>query len=145
MLKHYCLLLIAVLLSSNLYAEQKKVFGDYDVHYSVITSTFITPEVAKNYGIIRGKNRALVNIAIRKRLAKGASKAQKALVKGSCSDLIHTAELNFKEINQQDAIYYIAELRFNNKEMRTFTIKVQPDSNIAAYTLKFSKTLYIDK
>lgn len=142
--KRICLLLILVLLPCSLMAEQKKTFGDYDVHYSVLNSTFITPEIAKNYAITRGKNRALINIAVRKKLPKGKTRAQKALVTGRSSDLIHSADLEFNEITEQDAIYYIAELRFNNKEMRTFTIKVQPDPNIAAYTLKFSKTLYVD-
>ena len=144
MLRQCCLLLITALLSITLNAEQKKTFGDYDVHYSVVNSTFIAPDIVKNYGITRGKDRALVNIAIRKRQPKGRTKAQRGLVTGKSPDLIHSAPLDFTEINEQDAIYYLAELRFNNKEMRTFTIKVQPDPNIAAYTLKFSKTLYID-
>lgn len=129
----------------NSMAENSKVFGDYDVHYSVLTSTFISPEVAKAYGIVRGKNRALINIAIRQRMDKGATRAKKAIVNGSSSDLIHSAELEFNEIVEQEAIYYIAELRFNNKELRTFTINIQPDPNIAPYTLKFTKTLYVDE
>ena len=145
MLKQCCLLLITTLVSVNLIAEQKKTFGNYDVHYSVINSTFIRPEIVRNYGITRGKDRALVNIAIRKRLPKGQTRAQRSLVTGKSSDLVHSAQLDFTEINEQNAIYYIAPLRFNNREMRTFTIKVQPDPNIAAYTLKFSKTLYTDK
>jgi hypothetical protein len=126
-------------------AEHTKVFGDYDVHYNVLNSTFISPEVAQAYGIVRGKNRALINIAIRQRLDKGATKAKRAIVNGSSSDLIHSAALEFDEIVEQEAIYYIAELRFNNKELRTFTINIQPDPNIAPYTLKFSKTLYVDQ
>lgn len=126
-------------------AEQMKEFGDYDVHYSVFNSTFISPAVAKSYGLVRGKNRALINIAVRQRLGKGQSKAKKAQVSGSSSDLIHSANLEFTEITEQQSTYYIAELRFNNKELRTFTIKIQPDPNIAPYTLKFSQTLYFDQ
>ena len=132
-------------LSSSLYAENNKVFGDYDVHYSVLNSTFITPQVAKAYEIVRGKNRALINIAVRKRLEKGTSRAKKALISGESSDLIHTKTLEFKEVVEQDAIYYLAELTFNDKELRTFTIKIQPDPNISPYTLKFQKTLYVDE
>ena len=126
-------------------AEQKKAFGPYDVHYSVLTTTFISPDTAKRYGNTRGKNRALLNIAVRKRLENGSTRAQHAIVKGSSSDLIHSVDLPFTEITEQDAIYYLAEFRFFHKEMRTFTIKIQPDPNIAAYTLKFSKSLYNDK
>lgn len=145
MFKPYCLLIVTLILAGNLQAEQKKVFGDYDVHYSVVTSTFLKPEVAKAYSITRGKNRAVVNIAIRKQLGNGQTKAQRALVKGKTTDLVHSAELVFQEIQEQQAIYYLAELSFYDKDMRTFNIKVQPDPNIAPYTLKFSKTLYIDQ
>ena len=141
-------LLIAVttlLMAFAANGEQQKTFGPYQVHYSVLNTTFITPDVAKNYGITRGKNRALVNIAVRKSQADGSSTAKKAIITGSSSDLIHTTELAFKEINEQDAIYYLAELRFNHQEMRVFTIKVQPDPNIAPYTLKFQKTLYVNE
>jgi hypothetical protein len=138
-------LLLWACLSANTTAEQKKTFADYDVYYSVINSTFITPQIAQHYGLTRAKNTALVNIAIRKQLPNAASKAQPSLVSGSSSDLIHSSALAFKEVVEQDAIYYLAELRFTHKELRTFKIKVQPDPNIAAYTLEFSTTLYIDE
>ena len=129
----------------SVHAETSKVFGDFEVHYSVLNSTFISPEVAQAYKIVRGKNRALINIAVRKRMGKGTSRAKKSLVTGKRSDLIHTKQLEFEEIVEQDAIYYIAELTFNDKELRTFTISIQPDPNISPYTLKFSKTLYFDE
>ena len=134
--------LLLVLLPFHLHAEQKKRFGDYDVHYSVLNTTFITPENAKHYGITRSKNRALVNIAIRKNRPDGSSTAQRAIVTGSSSDLIHRTSLEFNEVIEPDAIYYIAQLPFNDKELRSFDIKVQPDANISPYSLKFSKTLY---
>lgn len=132
-------------LSLTANADQKKTFGKYDVHYSVFNSTFINPEVAKAYGITRGNNRALVNIAVHKRLATGETVPQQVIIKGSSSDLVHSVELPFTEVREQEAIYYLAELKFHHKEMRTFTIKIQPDPKIAAYTLKFSKTLYKDQ
>ncbi|ARN73729.1 DUF4426 domain-containing protein [Oceanicoccus sagamiensis] len=141
------LLFLVALAFGNLAVAQPdttKVFGDYDVHYSVLNSTFISPTVAQTYGIVRGKDRALINIAVRQRLERGETRAKKSMVSGSSSDLIHSAPLNFTEIVEQDAIYYIAELRFNNKELRTFTISIQPDANIAPYTLKFNKTLYFN-
>jgi hypothetical protein len=145
MFRQTFILLSVFVFSLNINAEQKKTFGDYDVHYSVLNSTFISPEVAKAYNIVRGKDRALINIAVRQNLDKGDSKAKRSIISGNSSDLIHRTELDFREIIEQDAIYYIAELRFNNKELRTFTIKIQPDPNISPYTLKFPKKLYFDQ
>ncbi|MGK0500665.1 MAG: hypothetical protein ACJAYG_002318 [Oceanicoccus sp.] len=138
-------LLISVLLTVFAQAESTKTFGDYDVHYNVLNATFISSEVAKAYGIVRGKNRALINVAVRERLPKGQTKAVKANITGSSSDLIHSAALEFQEIVEQQAVYYIAELKFNNKELRTFTINIQADPAVAPYTLKFSKTLYFNE
>jgi hypothetical protein len=123
-------------------AEQKKTFGDYDVHYSVLNTTFITPDNAKHYGITRAQDRALVNIAVRKNLRDGSSLPHKVIIQGSSSDLIHKTELQFTEVVEAEAIYYIAELKFNDKELRSFDIKVQPDPQVSPYTLKFTKTLY---
>lgn len=134
-----------LLISTVLHAETSKTFGEYEVYYTVLNSTFISPEVAKTYNIVRGKDRALINIAVRKNMGKGLSRAKKSLVTGETFDLIHTKALKFKEIVEQDAIYYIAELSFNNKELLTYTIHIQPDPNISPYTLKFSKKLYVDE
>lgn len=126
-------------------AEQKQTFDQYDIHYSVVNSTFISADIAKTYNIVRGKDRAFINIAVRKQLDDGSNKAQKAIVSGSSSDLMRETPLVFKEINEQKAIYYIAEFKFYDEEIRNFTINVQPDPNHEAYKLKFSKTLYRDK
>lgn len=126
-------------------AEQQKSFANYDVHYSVFNSTFISPKVAAAYGIVRGKNRGLVNISIREQLKSGEDVAKRAIVTGSSSDLIHRIELNFTEIIEKGAIYYIAEFTFDDKDLRHFDIKVQPNPNISPYQLKFSKALYKDE
>lgn len=124
--------------------DTSKTFGDYEVYYSVFNSTFIKPDVAKVYGIVRGSDRVLVNVAVRKQLPKGQSEAAAAVVKGTSSDLIHSVPLVFQEIRENDAIYYLAEIRIRDKELRTFTLTIQPDPKQPAYTLKFNKKLYHD-
>ena len=138
-------LVCALLVSGMTSAEQKKVFGDYEVHYSVLNSTFLTADIAKRYNITRGKNRAIVNIAVRKKLPDGSDKAQKAIVTGTSYDLIHQEVLNFHEIDERDAIYYIAELRFDDRETLDFRIEVQADPNRPPFKLKFNQQLYVDK
>ncbi|MFT5691341.1 MAG: hypothetical protein ACI92E_000669 [Oceanicoccus sp.] len=139
------LLTFTLLFSSCLLnAEQKQSFGQFDIHYSVVNSTFISAEVARIYNIVRGANRALINIAIRKNLEDGSNKAQKAVVTGHSSDLMRETPLKFLEIVEQNAIYYIAEVKFYNEEIRHFTINVQPDDEKMPLQMKFTKTLYRD-
>lgn len=136
------LLMIVLLTLNSAYAEQKKTFGNYDIHYSVVNSTFVQANVAKAYGIVRGKNHAFLNISIRKKNADGSSQAQKAIVRGHTTNLIQSQALSFKEISETGAIYYIAQFRFDDADTRTFSIDVQPNPNIPAYTVKFSQKIY---
>lgn len=149
MIKHHLCqpLLLAVLALFSLFshAEQKKSFAEYDVHYSVVNTPFLSPEVASSYGITRGKNRAILMISVRKQLADGSNIEKKALVRGTSFDLIHTINLDFNEIIENGAIYYIAEFTFNDKDLRRFDIKVQPDPNIDPYLLTFSQKIYFEK
>ncbi|MGK0442604.1 MAG: hypothetical protein ACJA0N_002416 [Pseudohongiellaceae bacterium] len=140
----YLIVILSTLFALTGHAEQKQRFADYDVHYSVVNSTFITPEIASAYGITRGKKRAFLNISIRKINTDGSNKEKRAIVSGKTSDMIHSIPLDFKEIIEQGAIYYIAEFKFNDKDVRRFDIKVQPDPNIEAYTLTFSQKIYVD-
>ena len=147
----YVVALLILLLSRPLQAQNSdpqdnsRTFGDYDVFYNVVNSTFIKPDVAARYGIVRGSDKALINIAVRKRLPGGKSTAHAVEISGSSSDLIHSLPLQFREIKEHDAIYYIAELSFRDKELRSFTIQIRTEPGIAPYTLKFNKTLYEDK
>lgn len=143
--KTICTTILLLTYSCFLSAEQKQSFDQFDIHYSVVNSTFISTDIAKIYNIIRGKDRAFVNIAIRKQMADGTNIAQKAIVKGISSDLMRDMPLEFVEIIEQNAIYYIAEFRFYDEEIRNFTIDIQPNPNRPAYKLKFTKTLYRDK
>jgi hypothetical protein len=139
------LLAFTLLFSSCLLnAEQKQSFGQFDVHYSVVNSTFISAEVASIYNIVRGADRALINISIRKNLKDGSDKAQKAVITGYSSDLMRKTPLKFLEIVEQNAIYYIAEIKFYNEEIRHFSIDVQPELEIKPFQMKFTKTLYRD-
>lgn len=135
---------LLLIISSLATAEQKKTFANYDVHYIAFNSTVVPPEVAKAYGITRGDNRGVVNISIRRQNSDGTDSPQRAMIKGSSTDLIRRIELDFHEVIEQGAIYYLAEFRYDNKDMRHFDIQVQPDANIAPYRLKFSQTLYND-
>ncbi len=134
--------LLLILLGSPAIAEQMKSFGDYDVYYSAFNSTFIEPKAASQYKLVRANDLAIINITVRKRLTDKKSRGQKAIIKGHSFDLIHRKELQFQEIKEGDAIYYLSEVPFRNKDELTFTIKIQPDPNKPAYTLEFKQQFF---
>jgi hypothetical protein len=114
----------------------------YEVYYSVFNSTFVTPDVAKAYQLTRGKDIAMVNVSVRKNLDSGKNIEKRAVVSGTKSDLIHVIPLDFIEIEEKGAIYYLASFKFNHKEALNFNIEVQPDRNKAPINIKFRKALY---
>ncbi|MBW2941263.1 DUF4426 domain-containing protein [Zhongshania aquimaris] len=117
-------------------------FGKDTVHYSVVNSTFLTPQVAKSYGIIRGDNKFLINVSVRRQLDT-TNLAVRAKVEGTSSDLIHRTPLEFREIIEQDAIYYIAEFEISNDERQDFRLSVSVD-NRPSYDIQFNKMIYVD-
>ena len=59
-------LILAMTTITAAQAEQKEVMGDWNVHYIAFGSGFLTPEIAKNYGITRSKYNGVVNISVLK-------------------------------------------------------------------------------
>ena len=118
--------------------------GDYDIHYSVVNTSFLTPQVAESYRIVRSKSKALVTIAVLKRDAKGVMHNVSAVVKGDVFDLIQRTALTFSEVREQPAIYYLAQIDIQHTIPVYFTVMVQPDPNNEPIKLTFKKTLYVD-
>ncbi len=133
--------LFAALVSSDALGEQKQNLGDWDVHYMVVSTPFLTPEVAANYGIVRSKFNALVNISV---LDAKTGEAQRVSMTGDARNLIgNSRKLSFKKVEEGDAIYYLAVLPFRDQETYRFTIDVQKGN--AAQTLKFQQKMYVDE
>jgi hypothetical protein len=144
-----CILVFTALLSFASQAQEappatqtSSSFGTDTVYYSVLNTTFITPQVAKTYGIVRGEDKFLVNVSIRRQL-DASNIAVRADVTGSSSDLIYLNPLDFREIIEQDAIYYIAEFDISNDERQDFRLTVSVDDR-PSYNIKFNKMLYLD-
>lgn len=134
-----------LLLPSAALAEQKQRFDKYDVHYMIVNSTFLSPEVAKSYGIVRGEDRFIMNIAVRETLEDGSTVARKADLSGTRFDLIHRLALDFKEIDERTAVYYIAQFQANDKEKLDFTLKIHPATSKRSYKMQFNKVMHTGK
>ncbi len=133
--------LILSTLSPVSHAEIKKTLGEWDVHYIVFSSTFLTPEIAKANGIIRSKYNALVNISV---LDKDTQVAQRIAIEGSARNLIGTNKaLKFKRVIDGDAIYYLAPLAYRDQETYRFTITMQGNGDTQELT--FQQRMYVDQ
>ena len=126
------------------HAQQSEQFDEFELHYSVVNTTCLEPAVADTYGITRGEKRAILNLAVREHLDGGGTEARSMLLKGRTWDLIQNQFLEFQEIREGPAIYYIAEFKFINEEWRFFEVDFRPEGADRTYTFKFKHQLYIN-
>ena len=142
--RNLVLLFLLLPLAGQVLAQQSERFGPFELHYAVVNTTFLEPEVAVNYGITRGEKRAILNLAVREHLADGTTIARTMVIKGRTWDLIQNQFLEFKEIREGPATYYIAEFKFINEEWRFFEMDFRPEGADQTYTFKFRHQLYIN-
>lgn len=124
-------------------AQQSETFGPFELHYSVVNTTFLEPDTAASYGITRGEKRAILNLSVREKLADGSAPRAMTL-QGRTWDLIQNQTLEFREIREGEAIYYIAEFAFINEEWRFFEVDFRPTGAQQTYTFTFKHQLYIN-
>lgn len=126
-------------------AQQSEMFGPYELHYSVVNTTFLEPKVAATYGITRGKERAILNLSVREHLDESKDMARPMQLKGTTWDLMQKQEaLDFQEVVEGPAIYYIAELEFFNEEYRFFEVHFRPEGAQQTYTFELKHQMYKD-
>ena len=131
------------LVSLNSYAENSKEFGDYVIHYNAFRSDTISPDVAKQYGLTRASNRILINIAVLKKVLNTTGKPTSSKVTGHASNLTgQLKNLEFKEITEGNAIYYLANTKISDGEFLKFDIKIIPDGETRAARLRFDKRFF---
>lgn len=108
--------------------ETSKKFGDYEIFFNAIPSMTLLPDMAAKYRIERDKNVAYINITVFKKTGNNAVMRAAAL-KGTSSDLMTNKPLEFREMREGDSIGYIAQVRYNNREVLRFDVKIQPELN----------------
>ena len=126
-------------------AEQSQVFGDYTVHYNAFTTDVLQPDMAKHYKITRSKNRALVNISVLQKGSSGQAVPVKAQVTGNATNLTgQLREMEFREISEENAVYYIAIMHVADKETLDFAVNVKVDKQAKPLGVKFRKQFYTE-
>ncbi len=138
------LLLLTGTVSTPAFAENSKTFGNYIVHYNAFRSDILTPEIAKAYSLTRRNNRMVVNITVQKKDGD-ASKPVKANIEGFASNLSgQTKTLEFKEIHDGEAIYYLAQAQVANRETLKFDVTATPDGESLTAKVNFTQQFFTD-
>jgi len=126
--------------------ESAKVFGDYVVYFNAVPTDALDADIASEYGIVRSKNRVLLNIVMEHRPAIGLPTVVPGEVKASATNLNgQLRNLLTREISEGEAIYYIAETQVVNGENMIFMIEATPRSTTTPLQVRFQKQFFVEE
>ena len=96
--------------------------GDYDIHYAAFPSRIIPPEVALAHNLVRADNKIIVNVSV-----KTGEQTTKAKLSGFVINLLEqVTELEFMEVNEGNAIYYLATHTSQTEDTLRFNVLISP-------------------
>jgi hypothetical protein len=124
-------------------AENSTSAGGFTVHYNAFTTSTLTPEVAKVYGIQRSNRRGMLNVSIikEKEGATGASVKGRVAVKMVALTGQSTA-LPMREIKDQKAVYYIGEFPVQSEEKINFVIEATPEGSDETFVVRMEQQFF---
>lgn len=135
---------VLFLLPAGVRAEQFKDFGEYIVHYNTINTSFLSARVAREYGIQRSDRRAMLNLTVQKKTADNQTKAVRAQVDGTATNLTgQLRQLNLRAVEDGEAVYYIGEFGIENEEVLNFHIDLKPEGAAQPLSLEFREQFYV--
>lgn len=134
------LLLSSLLFTQSASAQQAMRLGPWEVHYNAFNSTLLRAEMAQQYDLQRSSTLATLNITVLAANEPGKP-AQKVTVTGySMNPLSQQQRLDFNQVIEGDAVYYLAQVRFTNLETLRFFITI--DDGKQQQTLRFHKEFW---
>ncbi len=122
-------------------AQQSTRYEQFELHHSIVYTTFLSPEVAAEYGIARGADKAILTLSVRDADA-GDIAGRPMKIEGRTWDLITGGDMRVKEIREGRATYYIVPFEFLDREYRFFEFTFQPEGAGSAFEHKMKVQLW---
>lgn len=113
------------------------------MYANAIPSLDLAPGVARRSGLTRSRNRALLNIAVRRALPEGGDVAVRADISATAINLGGQRQLlALREVREADAIYYLAEPRIAEGEALTFEVDARPEGASTVLQARFRQAFF---
>jgi hypothetical protein len=126
--------------------ESSKDFGEYVLYFNAINTDQLTPDIAREYGIVRSKSRAMLNVSIHRKRDNGMTEAVTGAVSASAINLNGQLKtMTLREIREDLAIYYIGELAITDGEVLIYTIDATPSNDPSRFTVRFKKQFFVEE
>lgn len=143
------LLLLLNFLPLTLLAQDKNMerVGEYEIYYDVLPTSFLNPQVAQGYGVVRSKGQGMVRVTVLHRLKDGTSKQVNARVSGHAGNLagqLNGLSFHTHQVGQNQGVFNLATFRFAHDDPMRFNLRITYDSKKPAHELSFIRRLYMD-
>ena len=123
--------------------ETFRDFGDYVVHYRAFRSDELSPQIARSYGITRSQNRALLNVSIIRKQEGTMGVPVKGAIRAEVHNLVgQHKNIELREVQDGDAIYYIGETSISNAETLIFNLDVTPMGEGSRFAIRFRQQFF---
>lgn len=116
--------------------------GDHIVHFNAQTTDQLPPEVAGAYNIVRSPNRVMLNVSVIRESDNTPVKARVAVKIVNLTGQLKNVTM--RQIEEQQAIYYIGDLPVANSETLIFDISVMPEGADSASEVRFKRQFFTD-
>jgi hypothetical protein len=126
---------LAIFLLATEVTGGEEKFGDVIVHFASVPSLLIPADVAEAHGIVRSRNRIVTNVAVHHH---GGAVA--ASVNGLATNLLHQQiQLEFAEVREGKAIYYVASNVIAQSERLSIELYVTPQPTGEALVVRYHR------
>jgi len=119
--------------------------GSHIIHFSAQSTDQLPPAIAREYNIVRSKNRAMLNVSV---IRKSDNMPVTAVVTVKTVNLTgQLKNVTMRKIEEPGdivAIYYIGDTTVANREILLFDISVTPEGEGASSQMRFKRQFYSD-
>ncbi|MGR2740673.1 DUF4426 domain-containing protein [Billgrantia sp. Q4P2] len=138
--------LLLGLLPLSSQAQQFEQVGDYQIHYSAVSTSFLPQSVAEAHGIQRSPAMALLNVSVLEEV-DGELRPVNAPVSGTVGEAQgrERAALNFRTLREGNTQSQVAVFRIRDDEPMHFALEVRYDRNREPAEVNFIQRFHIDR
>lgn len=116
--------------------------GDHIVHFSAQSTDQLSPQIARAHGIVRSKNRAMLTVSVLRESDNGSVPADVSVKTVNLTGQLKNVAM--RQIEEQDAVYYIGETPVANRETLIFDITVTPEGTATPSEVRFKREFFTD-
>ena len=117
--------------------------GAFVVHYTVVSTMELAPQVAEAYGIARSPHRALLNVSVVRKVAGTTGRPIPAMLQVLVVNQAGQARpIALRRIDEPPSVYYLGEVTVADRETLNFDLNVLAEGETAALRLRLQQQFF---